>query len=74
MFSEYRELIGQLKSADPQFAQMVDRHDELDRVIQDMEHHVVHRTHEEIEVLKKEKLHLKDLVWTAIRKAQTAAA
>jgi hypothetical protein len=37
-----------------------------------MESHVVHGTHEEIETLKKEKLHLKDQLYTILRKASAA--
>ncbi|MBK5913593.1 hypothetical protein CCR84_04495 [Rhodocyclus purpureus] len=70
MFSEYRDLISRLKTSDPNFAEMFDRHDELDRQIADMESGVSPHSHHEIEVLKKEKLHLKDRVYTILRQAQ----
>jgi hypothetical protein len=35
-----------------------------------MESHTVHATHEQIEVLKKEKLHLKDQLYVILRKAK----
>lgn len=73
MFPEYRDLITQLKTADQHFLHLFDRHNELDQQIKNMETHVVHATHEEIETLKKEKLHLKDQLYAILRKAGTAA-
>jgi uncharacterized protein YdcH (DUF465 family) len=72
MFSEYRDLITQLKSRDANFSRMFDRHDALDQKIRNMETHVEPGTHEEIEVLKKEKLLLKDQVYVALKKAGAA--
>ena len=72
MFSQYKTLIDQLKADDAHFRQLFDRHDELDLKIRNMETHVEHGTHEEIETLKKEKLLLKDQVWAVLRKAGAA--
>ncbi len=72
MFSEYRDLITQLKSSDANFSRMFERHDALDVKIRNMETHVEPGTHEEIETLKKEKLLLKDQVYVALRKAGAA--
>jgi len=74
VFSEYHDLIDRLRSSDPRFSEMFDRHDELDRKIRNMETHVEHGTHEEIETLKKEKLLLKDQVRAILRKAGAAKA
>jgi uncharacterized protein len=74
MFPEYRDLITSLKTKDAHFVNLFDKHNELDQKIKNMETHVVHGTHEEIEVLKKEKLLLKDQLHTILRKASDATA
>ena len=71
MFPEYRDLITQLKQHDRHFQHLFDRHNELDQTIQNMEKHILPGTHEEIEVLKKEKLHLKDQLYQVLLKAST---
>ena len=63
MFPEYRDLITELKTTDAHFLRLFDKHNELDQRIKNMENHVEHATHEEIEVLKKEKLLLKDQIY-----------
>jgi len=74
VFSEYQHLVEQLKAADPHFKQLFDKHDALDERIRNMETHVEHATHEQIETLKKEKLLLKDQVWAILNKARTQKA
>ena len=69
MFPEYRDLITQLKTTDRHFLNLFDRHNELDQKIKNIEAHIEHATHEEIEMLKKEKLALKDQLYTVLRKA-----
>ncbi|MBS0546041.1 MAG: DUF465 domain-containing protein [Proteobacteria bacterium] len=73
MFPEYRDLITQLKTSDRHFVQLFDQHNELDQRIKNIESHVEHATHEEVEVLKKEKLLLKDQMYAILRKWQAAA-
>ena len=73
MFPEFRDLITQLKTTDRHFLHLFDKHNELDQQIKNMESHIVHGTHEEIEILKKEKLHLKDQLYSILRKAATTA-
>lgn len=74
MFSEYQHLVDQLKADDPHFRQLFDKHDALDLRIRNMETHVEHGTHEQIETLKKEKLLLKDQVWAILNKARAQNA
>lgn len=69
MFPEYRDLITQLKTTDRHFLNVFDKHNELDQKIKNMESHVEPGTPMEIEVLKKEKLVLKDELYTLLRKA-----
>jgi uncharacterized protein YdcH (DUF465 family) len=69
MFPEYRDLISQLKTSDHHFQRLFDKHNELDQKVKNMESHIEHGTHEEIELLKKEKLHLKDQLHQILLKA-----
>ena len=73
MFPEYRDLITQLKTTDAHFVHLFDKHNELDQRIKNMEAHIVPATHDEIEVLKKEKLMLKDQLYAVLRKASVTA-
>lgn len=73
MFPEYRDLITQLKTTDHHFLNLFDKHNALDQQIKNMEAHITPGTPEEIEVLKKEKLHLKDQLYTVLRKASATA-
>ena len=72
MFPEYRELISQLKTTDAHFTRLFDKHNALDHKIKRMESHEEPGTPVEIEQLKKEKLHLKDELYTILRKASQA--
>ena len=72
MFPEYRDLNTKLKTEDARFERLFDKHNELDQKIKNMEAHIVGGTHEEIETLKKEKLHLKDQLYVILRKAAAA--
>lgn len=62
MFPEHRELITKLKTTDHHFTKLFDKHNELDEQITNLEKDPVASVsrEEEIEELKKEKLHLKD--------------
>ena len=72
MFPEYRDLITQLKTSDNHFIRLFDQHNALDQKIKNMESHIEPGSPVEIEVLKKEKLHLKDQLYTHLKKAETA--
>jgi uncharacterized protein YdcH (DUF465 family) len=74
MFPEYRELITQLKISDLNFVRLFEKHNALDQKIRHMEAHIEPSTHEEIEQLKKEKLLLKDTLYSILKKAETAAS
>jgi len=73
MFPEYRDLITKLKTSDRHFLNLFDKHNELDQKIKNMESHIEPATHEEIEVLKKEKLAIKDQLYTILKKAEVTA-
>lgn len=67
MFPEYRDLMTKLKTTDRHFTNLFNKHNELDQKIKNMENHVEPATHEEIEVLKKEKLVLKDEIYSHLK-------
>ena len=69
MFPEYRELISQLKTSDHHFSRLFDKHNEIDQQIKNMESHIASGTPVEVENLKKEKLALKDELYTILKKA-----
>ena len=71
MFPEYRDVITKPKTTDHHFARLFDKHNNLDQKIKNMESHIAPGTHE-IKVLKKEKLLLKDQLYSVLRKASTA--
>ncbi|ABN74256.1 MULTISPECIES: YdcH family protein [Actinobacillus] len=68
MFPEFRELITQLKNSDTHFSRLFDKHNELDQRIKNMESNIELATNDEIEVLKREKLHIKDELYAILKK------
>ena len=73
MFPEHRDLITRLKTSDHHFTRLFDRHNDLDQKIKNMEARIETGSHEEIENLKKEKLHLKDQLYAILQKASPTA-
>ncbi|MDB5844926.1 MAG: hypothetical protein JWP79_2236 [Polaromonas sp.] len=71
MFPEYRDLITQLKTSDAHFTRLFDEHNAVDQQILNMESRIEPGTSDEIEVLKKEKLQLKDQLYAILKKAET---
>jgi uncharacterized protein len=71
MFPEYRDLISKLKGHDVHFTRLFDKHNELDQRIKNKEAHIEPGSHLEIEQLKKEKLALKDQLYTLLKQAST---
>jgi uncharacterized protein YdcH (DUF465 family) len=69
MFPEYRELISKLKGHDLHFTRLFDKHNELDQRIKNKEAHIEPGSQLEIEQLKKEKLALKDQLYTLLKQA-----
>lgn len=62
MFHENSDLIAELKKSDAHFAKLFDEHNELDNTIDKLENDVVKHASrdDEIEEMKRKKLHLKD--------------
>jgi uncharacterized protein YdcH (DUF465 family) len=69
MFPEYRQLITQLKSENAHFSALFQRHNDLDQEIKNMEDGIVPSSGTNIEVLKKEKLQLKDKLYGLLKAA-----
>lgn len=69
MFPEFRDLITKLKNTDHHFTRLFDKHNELDQKIKNMESHIISGGQDEIETLKKEKLLLKDQLYSILKKA-----
>lgn len=69
MFPEYRDLISKLKTEDAHFTRLFDEHNALDQRIKNMEARIELATQDEIDALKKEKLHLKDELYKILIKA-----
>jgi hypothetical protein len=69
MFPEYRDLITQLKTTDHHFTRLFDEHNAVDQKITNMESRIEPGTSDEIEILKKEKLQLKDQLYVILKEA-----
>ena len=68
MFPEYRDLISELKTSDKYFLALFDKHNTLDQRIKNMESRLEPGTPDEIEVLKKKKLAIKDELYGLLQK------
>jgi len=66
MLHEYRDEIHELKQQNAHFAKIFEKHNELDKKIEDAEAGRVPMTDLELETLKKEKLLLKDEAYKMI--------
>lgn len=74
MFHEFRDLITELKSSDRYFQNLFEKHNMLDQKIKNMESHLEPGTPDEIEVLKKKKLAIKDELYTLLQKISLSRA
>ena len=66
MLHEYRDEISKLKQENAHFAKIFEKHNELDRKVEDAEAGRIPMTDVELETLKKEKLRLKDEAYKMI--------
>ncbi|PJX26385.1 hypothetical protein CAP48_10380 [Advenella sp. S44] len=67
MFPEYRDLISRLKEEDANFLRLFKKHNDLDQELQNLETQDFSQKHTEIEKKKKEKLHLKDQLYSILK-------
>ncbi|MFK5976262.1 MAG: YdcH family protein [Sulfurovum sp.] len=66
MLHEYKSEIHDLKISNAHFAKIFEKHNELDKKIEDAESDRLILTDVELEILKKEKLRLKDEAYKMI--------
>ena len=66
MLHEYREVISKIKVDNAHFAKIFDRHNELDKKITDAEEGREHLSDVDLDIMKKEKLRLKDEAYSMI--------
>lgn len=74
MFHEYRDEIHTLKMNNAHFEKIFDEHNELDQKIKNAEDGIKPLDNTEIEVLKKQKLRLKDEVYAMILEYRKSAS
>ena len=74
MFHEFRDLITELKSSDRYFQNLFEKHNVLDQKIKNIEAHLLPGTSEEIDVLKKKKLAIKDELYALLQKISLSRA
>lgn len=67
MFPEYRDKISKLKKEDAHFLRLFNEHNDLDQTIKNMEFGIEPASANEIEMLKKMKLKLKDQIYAVIK-------
>ena len=72
MFPEYRALISKLKQEDAHFAKVFEEHNELDHEIIRLEQDPVTSGLDDIEVLKRKKLKLKEELYDMLKRADDA--
>ena len=68
MLHEFRDLISELKTTDRYFQILFEKHNALDQRIKNMESRLEPGTPDEIDVLKKKKLAIKDELYVLLQK------
>jgi uncharacterized protein len=68
-FPEYREKIHQLKTTDNHFARLFDEYNVAEHAVQHIESGAAAASDEHLEQLKKERLELKDKLFSLLKKA-----
>lgn len=71
MFPEYRDLISRLKTTNPRFQHLFDKHNQLDHDIARLEGSDGHGYNAEVARMKKAKLQLKDEIYKILREEST---
>ncbi|AWL27906.1 hypothetical protein A7P53_05715 [Acinetobacter defluvii] len=71
MFPEHSELVNTLKDENPHFSKLFQEHEELDKTITHLELDPINHIHDDIEILKRKKLKIKDELYLLLQKAST---
>ncbi|MEG2048618.1 MAG: DUF465 domain-containing protein [Comamonas sp.] len=74
MFPEFREQIADLRANDRHFSRLFEQHNVLDHEIKNLEDRRTASLHTEIEKLKKEKLLIKERLYTMLKGNANGAA
>ncbi|MCK7608469.1 DUF465 domain-containing protein [Acinetobacter portensis] len=72
MFPEYRSLISKLKQSNAHFSKIFEEHNALDHEIIRLEKDPVTSNVEDIDLLKRKKLKLKDELYVMLKQAETS--
>lgn len=72
MFPEFRDLIPKLREDNPHFAKMFEEHEQLDKTVMQLELDPLSQIRDDIEVLKRKKLKLKDQMYLMLQKIQSS--
>lgn len=70
MFPEYRSLISKLKQDNAHFSKVFEEHNEIDHEIIRLEQNPATSTADDIDLLKKKKLKLKDELYVMLKQAE----
>jgi uncharacterized protein len=73
MFPEYRSLISKLKQDNAHFSKVFEEHNEIDHEIIRLEQNPATSTADDIDLLKKKKLKLKDELYVMLKQAEQIA-
>lgn len=71
MFPEFKDLIPKLREDNPHFAKMFEEHEQLDREVNLLEQDPVNQIRDDIELLKRQKLKLKDQMYWMLQQAHS---
>lgn len=74
MFPEFREQIADLRANDRHFSRLFEQHNALDHEIKNLEDQRTPSLHAQIETLKKEKLLIKERLYTMLKGVAGGAA
>ena len=72
-FPEFRDLIHELKSVDAHFSKLLDAYHEVNRAVHRMETNVEPVAQETEEDARKQRMKLKDEIYSILSKANTSA-
>ena len=72
MFPDYREQIAHLRANDRHFSRLFDEHNKLDHEVKQLEDKNSPAYQNDIELLKKQKLVLKEQIYELLRKTDAA--
>lgn len=72
MFPEYRSLISKLKQNNAHFSKIFEQHNALDHEIIRLEKNPISSKVEDIDLLKRKKLKLKDELYIMLKQAETS--